>query len=201
MYYPAADHQGFISQAHCRYLYNAGTGLPGRQEDSMTQFRQKPGTKSAGRNLKRPIPNAETLGEVVRSLRLKNPLGCTPYMKGQKNHPPIEIVREMYTAKFVYTDTDGKQVGTGSEVYNSLEGYGTGIAAVISNMANIASHRGKVRHLPAADRFSVLLKCCDPNGEMYFISISRNHITVASYTDNTIKKKVEAWADTVPELS
>ena len=85
----------------------------------------------------------------------------------------------MYTAKFVYLDARVKQIGSGLDRYDSVEGYETGIAAVISNMANIASHRGKAKHLPAADLFSVLLKCHDPNGELYFLSTSRDRITLS----------------------
>lgn len=73
------------------------------------------------------------------------------------HHRPVEKVREIYTAKFLYLDAKGKRIGISSEIYNSVEGYQTGIAAVISNMANIASHRGKVKHLPDTDLFSVTL--------------------------------------------
>jgi hypothetical protein len=110
-------------------------------------------------------------------------------------------VRERYTAKFVYLDTNDKQVGTSSEVYDSLEGYETGSASMITNMSNIAAHRGKVKHLREADLFSVTLKCHDPSGELYFVSLARNRITVSSYTDDAIRKKVEAWADSVPALA
>jgi len=167
----------------------------------MPQFRQKSGTKSAGRLLKSLIPDAESFDAIVQSLRLKNPLGCTSYMRGRKNHPPLEIVREMYTAKFVYTGEDKKQVGAGSEVYDSLEGYQTGIAAMISNLANIVSHRGKIRHTHAADRFSATLKCHAGNGEMFFVSLSRKQVSVTSFTDDSIRKQVEAWADSVPALA
>jgi hypothetical protein len=104
----------------------------------------------------------------------------------------------MYTAKFVYLDAGGKRTGRTSEVYDSVEGYQTGIAAVISNMANIASHRGKVRHLPTADHFSALLKCHDPEGELYFLSLARGRITLASYASDTIRKRVEDWIESVP---
>ena len=101
----------------------------------------------------------------------------------------------MYTAKFVYEDPDGKRIGTGQEMYNSVEGYQYGIAAVITNMANIAAHRGKVRHIPDADLFSVILKCHDPDGELYFLSIARDRVTVSSYTDDEIRRRVERWTD------
>ena len=167
----------------------------------MTQFRRKPGTKSAYRHLKKPIPDVAAFDTVVRSFIVTNPLGCTSYLSGKRNHPPVKKVREMYTAKFVYEETDGRRIGTGQEMYNSVEGYHLGIAAVISNMANIAAHQGKPRHVPDADRFSVLLKCHDPAGEWYFVSIARDRVTVSSYTSDEIRHRVEQWADSVPELT
>ena len=164
----------------------------------MTQFRQKKGTKSAIYRLKKPFLDINAFDAVIRSLVLKNPLGCTSYHSAKKHRPPVERVREIYTAKFVYLDTGGKRIGNTSEVYDSVEGYQTGIAAVISNMANIASHRGKVRHLPSADLFSVLLKCHDPDGELYFLSLARERITLASYANDMIRARVEDWIESVP---
>ena len=166
----------------------------------MRPFKPKPGTKSAVHLLKKPFPDIASFDTVIHKLIHDNPLGCTSYMSQKKNHPPLEKVREMYTAKFVYLNADGKQVGRGHDTYDSVEGFETGVAAVISNMANIASHRGKVKHVPDADHFSVLLKCHDPNGELYFLSLARDRMTVASYTDDAIRKKVEEWTDSVPEL-
>jgi hypothetical protein len=167
----------------------------------MAKFRQKKRTNSVARNLKHPFHDILAFDTVIRSLVLKNPLGCTSYMSGKKNHPPIEKVREMYIAKFVYEDARGKRVGSGSETYNSIDGYHTGIAAVISNMANIASHGGKPRHTPDADLFAVTLTCNDPNAGLYFLSIARNRITLSSYNDEAIRKRVERWANGVPALA
>jgi hypothetical protein len=166
----------------------------------MRQFKPKPGTRSATRILHTPFADITAFARVVRGLVLTNPLGCTAYQGIKKYHPPLEIVREMYTAKFVYTNEKGKRVGTGQEMYDSVDGYELGIAAMISNMANIAAHRGKVRHLQRADHFFALLKCHDPKGGLFFVSIARDRITVASYDDEGIRKRVEAWAESVPEL-
>jgi len=132
----------------------------------MAQFKQRNTEKSAIHALRHPFPDIVAFDTVVRSLILKNPLGCTSYMSAKKNHPPLETVREMFTAKFVYENAKGKRIGSGSEIYNTVDGYHTGIAAVISNMANIASHGGKAKHVPGADLFSVTLKCHDPKGEL-----------------------------------
>jgi hypothetical protein len=166
----------------------------------MPDFRVRPGTKSAFRRLKKPIADIETFAEIVQSLALKNPLGCTSYYLRRKNHPAVERLREMYTAKFEYRDGRHKRIGRSIEQYDSVDGYGTGVAAVISNMANIASHRGKVSHDRKADLFSVMLRCHDPNQEVYYLNISRNRITVSSYTDDAIRRKVEEWSDSVPAL-
>ena len=167
----------------------------------MTQFRQRPGTKSATKILDTPFPDITAFDTVIRSLILNNPLGCTSYRTLRKHYPPVRKTREMYTARFVYLDPEGKQVGIGLDRYDSVEGYETGIAAVISNMANIASHRGKVRHVKDADLFSVLLKCHDSEGELYFLSIARDRITVSSYSDDTIRERVRKWTGSVPELT
>ena len=167
----------------------------------MTRFRQRPGTKSATHRLKHPIPDIGAFFAIVQSLRLKNPLGCTSYFAQRRNFPPVMPVRERYTAKFIYRDGNGKQAGTSSEVYDSVEGYETGTASMITNMANIAAHRGKVMHLKDADLFSVTLKCHDPGGELYFLSLARDRITLSSYTDDAIRKRVEEWTDSVPALA
>jgi len=166
----------------------------------MTHFRKKPGTNGAMRQLKTLIPDVRTFTSVVRMLVVQNPLGCTAYYARKRAFPPVMPVRERYTAKFVYYNGDGKQVGTSSEVYDSAEGYETGSAAMITNMANIAAHRGRATHRRDADLFSVILKCHDCLQGFYFVTISRDRITVSSFMDQAIRRRVEEWADSVPEL-
>ena len=166
----------------------------------MVIFKQKTGTKSAVRYLKNPFPDITEFDTLVQSIIQKNPLGCSSYMSAKKNHPPVMMVREMYTAKFVYKNANGKRIGHGLNMYNSIEGYENGIASVISNMANVAAHGGKVRHIPADDLFSVTLKCHDPEGGMYFLSIARNRVTLSSCSDEAIRRRVERWAEGVPAL-
>lgn len=167
----------------------------------MTHFRSRPGTKSVTRILKHPFPDSTAFSAVVQTLLVRNPLGCTSYFTKKKNFPPVIPVRERYTAKFVYLDKNGKQIGTSSEVYDSLEGYEIGSASMITNMSNIAAHRGKVKHLKEADLFSVTLKCHDPSGELFFLSLARDRITVSPFTDDTSVRKVEEWTDSMPELA
>lgn len=167
---------------------------------NITIFNQKTGTKSAVRYLKNPFPDVTAFDSLVQSLIQKNPLGCTSYMSAKKNHPPVMKVREMYTAKFVYKNKNGKRIGHGLDMYNSIEGYLDGIAAVTSNMANIAAHGGKARHIPTVDLFSDTLKCHDPEGGMYFLSIARDRMTLSSCSDEAIRRRVERWPEEAPAL-
>jgi len=161
----------------------------------LRQFTPKAGTKSATCILDRPFADIGSFNAVVQDFMLKNPLGCTSYRTPKKHHPPVMKVRERYTAKFVYEDAAKKQIGSSSEVYNSIEGYEDGIHAVMANVANIAAHRGRARHVPGADRYTVILKCHDAGGELFFLSLARDRITVASYTDDTIRRNVARWTD------
>jgi hypothetical protein len=150
--------------------------------------------------MKKPISDIVTFDAITRSLLQKNPLGCTSYRNVRRHYQPMVKIRERYTAKFVYEDAAGKRIGNGQETYHSVEGYQYGIAAVISNMANVAAHKGKVRHIPASDLFSVIFRCHDPGGENYFVSLSRDRVIVASFEDDAILQRVSRWTDTVPEL-
>jgi hypothetical protein len=167
----------------------------------MAHFRENTGNKSAFLYLTNPFPDVMAFDAIVRSLVLKNPLGCTSYMKAGRNHPPVEKVRERYTAKFVYEDAKGKQIGYGLDMYTSVEGYQYGIAAVITNMANVTAHGGKARHIPGSDHFSVTLKCHDPDCGLFFVSISRERLTLSSYEDDAVRNRVGRWADGVPALA
>ena len=170
------------------------------RNDTIAVFTQKKGTKSAVRILADPFPDITAFDTVVRMVIQKNPFGCTSSMSAKINHQPVQRVREMHTAKFVYENLHGKRNGHGLDRYNTIEGYENGIAAVRSNMAKIVAHGGKVKHIPAADLFSVTLKCHDPNNELCFPSIARDRVTLSSYNDDRIRTQVETWADGVPAL-
>jgi hypothetical protein len=117
------------------------------------------------------------------------------------NHQPVEKSKETYTGKFVYQDGNAKSIGSNSESYNSIAGYTAGIAAVLANSANNTAHGGSPVHDAANDTFSVTLKCHDPNGELYFVNLSRKQVTISSYEDDAIRIRIETWSDGVTALS
>ena len=166
----------------------------------MTHFRLRPGSKSATRKLKHPFRDSATFSTVIQKILAKNPLGCTSYYSLKRNFPPVIPVRERYTAKFVYHNRSGKQVGTSS---GSVR-----FPRRLRNRHRIHDYEHGQHRLPPregealreSDLFSVTLKCHDPSGELYFLSLARDRITISSYTDDAILKRVEAWTDSVPEL-
>ena len=167
----------------------------------MPDFKPRPGTTTTTYRINKPIADIAMFSALIRTLVYDNPLGCTRYAIKRQGHPPVRKVREMYTAKFEYRNERGKRNGTTIEMYDSVEGYETGVAAVISNMANIASHRGRPKHLPEKDLFSVMLQCHDPSGELYYLNIARDRFSLSSYRDMRIRERVEAWAGSLPVLT
>jgi hypothetical protein len=57
--------------------------------------------------LKESLHDIHSIDSLIHTLILKNPLGCSPYHSAKKFHPPVERVREIYTAKFAYLDPTG----------------------------------------------------------------------------------------------
>ena len=167
----------------------------------MADFTQNTNVKSAVRRLANPIADLAAFDTIVQNVILNNPFGCVSYMMSGANHPPVEKTRETYSAKFVYQDTDGKKVGATSESYGSIAGFNAGISAVIANTANNTAHGGTPVHTEDSDTFSATLKCHDPNGELYFVNISRRQVTISSYEDDAIRTRIETWADGVSALA
>jgi hypothetical protein len=166
----------------------------------MADFTQNSNVKSAVRNLANPIADVAAFDAIIQSVILNNPFGCVSYMSSGVNHPPVEKTRESYTARFVYQDTEAKKVGSGSESYNSITGLNAGIAAVLANTANVTAHGGTALHDTEGDGYSATLRCHDPNGELYFVTFSRERVTLSSYSDDAIRTVIETWADGVPAL-
>jgi len=167
----------------------------------MADFQDGTTTKTAFRNLTEPIADPTTFNAIVQAVIVSNPFGCVSYMSAGDTHPPVEKTKEAYTAKIVYQDTDAKKVGSGSESYNTIAGFNAGVTAMLANTANNTAHAGTPVHDLGSDTFSATLKCHDPNGEMYFVNISRGQVVISSYEDDSIRTRIETWADGVTALA
>ena len=178
-------------------------GAPRHKEkgmSNMADFAQTTNIKSAVRKLADPITDVAAFNTIVQSVITTNPFGCVSYMSAGENHQPVEKSKESYTAKFVYQDAEANRIGSGSESYNTMAGFNAGITAMLANTANNAAHGGSVFHDSDKDTFSVTLKCHDPNGEIYFVSLSRQQVAISSYEDDSIRTVIETWADGVTAL-
>jgi hypothetical protein len=167
----------------------------------MADYVQKTNIKSAVRKLTNPIADVTAFNTLIQTIISTNPFGCVSYMSSGTNHQPVEKSKETYTAKFVYQDGNAKSIGSNSESYNSMAGYTAGIAAIAANSANNTAHGGSPVHDASNDTFSVTLKCHDPNGELYFVNISRSQVTISSYEDDAIRTRIETWSDGVTALA
>ena len=118
----------------------------------MADFTQNTNVKSAARKLAEPIADIDAFNAIIQSVILNNPFGCVSYMSSGASHPPVEKIREAYTARIVYQDSDAKVVGRGAETYSTIAGFNTGIAAVLANTANTTAHGGTPAHNSDGDR-------------------------------------------------
>jgi hypothetical protein len=90
----------------CPGLILSGTrpsAIPGRKRGNNDTIPQKSRDEEFRPPAEKPFPDVMAFDAVVRSLILNNPLGCTSYRSVKKHHPPVEKVREMYTAKLSST--------------------------------------------------------------------------------------------------
>jgi hypothetical protein len=167
----------------------------------MADFVQSTNVKSAVRKLANPIPDVTAFDTIVQSVITGNPFACVTYMLGGVNHPPVEKTRESYTARIVYSDTNAKVVGNNTGKYGSVAGLSAGAAALLADTANNTAHGGTPSRDLQNETYSVSLKCRDPNGELFTVTVSRDQVTLTSYEDDAIRAKVETWADSVPALA
>ena len=49
--------------------------------------------------------------------------------------------------------------------------------------------------------FRAILRCHDPNSEIYYVNFARDRLSGMSYSDDAILAKVETWADGVAALA
>jgi hypothetical protein len=167
----------------------------------MADFVQKTTVKTAVRELANPIPDVSAFDTIVQAVIAGNPFGCVPYTQGGVSHPGVEKTRENYVAKVVYQDSLAKTVGNDSCRFGTIAGFNAGAAALLASAPLAAAHSGTAVRDPASETYSATLKCSDPNGEIFIVTLSRNRVNLTSYSDDAIRTKVETWADSVPALA
>ncbi|MFA5331340.1 MAG: hypothetical protein WC342_03075 [Methanoregula sp.] len=166
----------------------------------MADFQDGTTTKTAYRRLSEPIADVTTFNAIVQGVIVTNPFGCISYVSAGATHQPVEKIREAYTAKIVYQDTDAKAVGYLTDRFPTVAGYNDGATTLMAAAALNTAHGGSPVRDYDKETFSATLRCHDPNGEIYLVHINRDRIVLSSYSDEAIRDKVETWADTEPAL-
>lgn len=167
----------------------------------MADFVQKTTVKSAVRPLAAPIADITAFNTIVQSIITDNPFGCTAYESAGVNHQPVEKSKENYIVKIVYQDGDAKTVGNDSAKFNTVAGFTAGAAALLANTALATAHGGTPVRDTNNETYSATLKCHDSNGEIFFLTLGRETVSLTSYSDDAIRTRIETWADTVAELA
>lgn len=111
------------------------------------------------------------------------------------------MTRENYTVRFIYQGATAETVGNGAHSNDTITRYNAGVAILAAAADVTASHVGTYVHSCEDHSSSATLKCHDPNSELYNVTISRNGVTVQSYSDDAILAKVDTWNDDVPALA
>ncbi|MCX6689551.1 MAG: hypothetical protein NTZ39_07685 [Methanoregula sp.] len=167
----------------------------------MADFVPKTIVKSATRVLTNPIDSVSSFDTIVDGVVTDNPFTCTTYTVSGETMDAVAITKRSYGARLVWEDAEAKNVGNTTERYDTSAGFNAGVAIIMESAPLATQHGGTCSHDPDLDTYSATLRCHDANGELYTVTVSRDHIDVSSYSDDAILAKVEAWADSVPTLA
>ncbi|MCT8338424.1 hypothetical protein FKB36_13300 [Methanoculleus sp. Afa-1] len=169
----------------------------------MADFVQKTVNKTAVRDLAVPIADVESFDTIIQAVITDNPFGCVGYTtKGGETIAAVIRNREHYTAKVNFLDGEGKRVGNVSLQSPTIAAFEANAAEVLDNAA-LATAMGAsdaLRNGPG-ETYYAQLKCHDPSGDDYYVTLTRKTVRVSSYQDDAIKDTVETWADDVPALA
>lgn len=167
----------------------------------MANFVQTTNTKTAVRELAAPIADLTTFSAIVQSVISDNPFACTAYTYGDLPQDPVMINRENYTVHVVYEDAEANSVGVITARAKTAAGFNANLAEILGNEPLATAMGGTAVRDSEAESYSCSLKCHDGNGEVYYVTFSRDQVRITSYSDDAIRTKVETWADGVPALA
>ena len=169
----------------------------------MADFVQKTVNKTAVRDLSVPIASVEQFDSIVEMVLDDNPFGCVEYTtRDGQTIAGVVRNREHYTAKVNFLNDAGKRVGTVSIQSPTIAAFEANAAEVLGNAAiKTAMGATDVVRDSSRETYYCQLKCHDPSGEDYFVTLTRKSVRISSYQDDAIRDAVETWADAVPALA
>ena len=167
----------------------------------MADFVEQSNTKTAVRELPVPIADITTFNTLVAGVVSGNPWSCTAYEVAGVAQDPVAVSRESYTAKVIYQDGEAKVIGNASAKCPTVAAFTTAAANMVANAALATAMGGTVARDEEAETYTRTLKCHDANGEIYYVSFSRDQVRITSYSDDAIRTAIDTWADTKTELN
>jgi hypothetical protein len=167
----------------------------------MGDFVQQSNVKSAVRVLATPIVDVTAFNTIVQSVLTTNPFGCTAYETSGEQMPAVAKSRENYTARILYEDEEANIAGIVTARAGSVAGFNAAKTAILADTDLATAMGGDAVNDSEGERYSVTIRCHDPSGEIYYVSLSRSEVRVTSYEADAILTSVETWADTVPALA
>jgi hypothetical protein len=167
----------------------------------MADFVQTSQTKTAQRSFATPIPDIAVFDGLVQEIVTTNPFGCTAYEVAGVPQPPVARNREAYGVRVMYADGSARTVGTAQARAQTVAGFNAAATALLGNAALTAAMGGTPVRDTENETYSCSIRCHDPNGEVYAVTLSRDRMRVSSYSDDAILARVETWADGKPALA
>jgi len=168
----------------------------------MADFVQKTVNKTALREITLPIADVETFDSLIEMVFDDNPFGCVEYTtRDGQTIAGVVRNREHYTAKVNFLNDAGKRVGTVSIQSPTIAAFEANAAEVLGNAAiKTAMGATDVVRDSSRETYYCQLKCHDPAGEDYYVTLTRKSVRISSYQDDAIRDRVESWADAVAAL-
>ena len=167
----------------------------------MADFVQTSNTKTAVRELAAPIADVNTFSTIVAGVLTNNPWNCTAYTQGSVPQDPVAKNRETYTAYVIYEDAEAKSVGLVTARGKTVAGFTAAITEILGNADLADAMGGDAVRDSESESYSCSLRCHDANGEVYYVTFSRDQVRITSYSDDAIRTRIETWADTIPALA
>ncbi|MFA5397183.1 MAG: hypothetical protein WC346_14330 [Methanogenium sp.] len=144
--------------------------------------------------------NLSSIPLVQDTSSTQTPSAALRMSKAEMTLDPVVRSQERYDAKIVYENLEADKVGDVSVKVASVAAFSAAAAQVMADTALATAIGGTPSRNYAKDAFSCKLKCHDPSGETYFVTLSRTKVRIYSYADDAIRNTVESWADGTPVL-
>ena len=158
-------------------------------------------TKSAVRNLHDPHTTISSFNTLISTIVGTNPWGCIAYTQGGAAMPPVAITKQIYSGKINYENASGKVIGSIAVNAPTVTGFTNATDSLAADVEYEGFLDGTAIRKPLEDRFSVTLRCCHVDGDVYNVTFTRDKVRVSGYSNDAILTTLETWADGVAALA